>query len=406
MKILREELLNFASLEGNNNKFYKIQLLEIDSNHFDVYAEYGRLGSLSPQSTRKPFVHVDLANKHFDKTLSSKIKKGYQHVLTSDKDDNDGVNNTKDSKLKNELEDKIYQLIGRLYGYSKSYVKKSITTPLGNLSKKQVDKGRKVLEEIEIILNSGVPSDKYLKLSNEFYALIPFVFGHKVDIAKLLIDSFEKLNERLELLDVMESLVNTNLNSDAEQQYKDLGIKLKHLDSSDTKRKELIDNVEKSKSNNHHFGFNIQNVYEVEYMKNPPEFNPLNVEVMELYHGSRSENIIHILQSGLKIKPASAVHTGSMFGSGIYFANQSSKSANYCWGFGSKDRNRCYYLLVCEVAVGKMKEFSDAQPHLTSAPWGYNSVKGVKGRSLVHDEIIVYKESQVRIKYILEFKSS
>lgn len=399
MSILKEELLNFASLEGNNNKFYRIQLFDLGPDQYDVYAEYGRLGSVNPQSTRKSFSDIEAADKHYEKTLKSKIKKGYHVLITADHLDNDGLTDP------NLLTDEVLKLINRLYDYSKSYVTKSITTPLGNLSSKQVSKGREVLKQIEILLDKKDSSLDFLPLSNDFYAVIPYVFGYRVDIKRMVIDSYEKLNERLELLDVMESLVNSNLNSDISDQYKALGVELKHLDVSDSKYVNLLGGIKSSHSSSHRFPILVENIYEVEYMKNPPEFNPLNVEVCELYHGSRSENIVHILQQGLKIKPPSAVHTGSMFGNGIYFADQSSKSANYCWGFGSKDRNRNYYLLVCEVAVGKIKDYDGAQSNLSSAPWGYNSVRGVKGRSLVHNEIIVYKESQARIKYIIEFKS-
>jgi poly [ADP-ribose] polymerase len=406
VNVLKEELLNFASLEGNNNKFYKIQLVEIDSTHFDVYAEYGRVGAVNPQKDRKTFVHVDLAEKQYEKKLKEKIKKGYHPIITADKDDS--VNGNVDVKKNNPVvKDEVLKLIGRLFDYSKSYVKKSITTPLGNLSKPQVEKGRKVLKEIEKLLDSGVSSsDVFLKLSDEFYAAIPYVFGYKVDMSIMLIDNYRKLNQRKDLLDVMESLVNANLNSEVEEQYKALNIKLKYLDKNESKFKSLVDNVSNTQGYNHHFNINVNNIYEVEYMDNPPVFNPLNVKVQELYHGSRSENIIHILQTGLRIKPSSAIHTGSMFGAGIYFADQSTKSANYCWGFGHKDRSLDYYLLVCEVAVGKMKDYTSAQSNLRSAPRGYNSVRGVKGSALMHNEIIVYKESQVRIKYILEFKSA
>ena len=47
----------------------------------------------------------------------------------------------------------------------------------------------------------------------------------------------------------------------------------------------------------------------------------------ELYfHGSRNENFISILKTGLLIRPSGAIHTGSMFGDGIYFAPKARKS--------------------------------------------------------------------------------
>jgi len=70
-----------------------------------------------------------------------------------------------------------------------------------------------------------------------------------------------------------------------------------------------------------------------------------------LFHGSGVANVLSILQSGLRIKPAGAMHHGSAFGNGIYFANAFAKSRNYCslhQGVG--------FLLLCEVSTGSALE--------------------------------------------------
>jgi len=40
----------------------------------------------------------------------------------------------------------------------------------------------------------------------------------------------------------------------------------------------------------------------------------------------------HTYTQGLRIAPKEAPVTGYMFGKGVYFADMSSKSANYCFG--------------------------------------------------------------------------
>jgi poly [ADP-ribose] polymerase len=74
---------------------------------------------------------------------------------------------------------------------------------------------------------------------------------------------------------------------------------------------------------------------------------------MLLWHGSRLTNFVGILSQGLRIAPPEAPVTGYMFGKGVYFADMSSKSANYC--FTSKENNTGI-LLLCEVALGDMSE--------------------------------------------------
>lgn len=62
-----------------------------------------------------------------------------------------------------------------------------------------------------------------------------------------------------------------------------------------------------------------------------------------------------------------------MFGKGIYFADVSSKSANYC--HASKE-NPKGILLLCEVALGKIKKVVKAKDFL-KAPEYHSSVMGV-----------------------------
>ena len=69
-----------------------------------------------------------------------------------------------------------------------------------------------------------------------------------------------------------------------------------------------------------------------------------------LWHGSRSTNYGGILSQGLRIAPPEAPVSGYMFGKGVYFADMSSKSANYCWASVSANMG---LLLLCEVEVGK-----------------------------------------------------
>lgn len=405
------ELLNYASLGKNSNKFYLAVLEEGSGVYGDyrVFTEYGRVGKGTPRKQARYFSSYFQARDAFDNIVRQKKRKGYVKVETDDglrpSVQQVSIKKTQPKQDLSKVRNKVLQFIGGLYSYSTSYLVKSIQTPLGKLSANQVGKGLKVLDEIEKELDSGNEYTWELeRLSDEFYSIIPFVFGSRVNVNEMRIDTYQKLNDRKDLLGVMTSVVKVqdSLEKTLEDKYKALGIKLKTLNSRTKEYKRLVENVHKTKSPHHKIRFNTTNIFKVEDMKGFDEFNPYKVSTMELYHGTRNENILNILQTGLQAKPKSAVHTGSMFGPGIYFASSSSKSANYCSGFGSI-RNDKYYLFVCEVATGKIKDYEDAQTHLRSAPWGYNSVRGVKGRSLLHDEYIVYHANQVKIKYIIEY---
>lgn len=405
----RKDVLNFASVGANSNKFYMIELQEGTGDYtYCIHTQYGRLGK-NPRNEYRYFRSRFDATSEYDRIVRSKETKGYRKVEV---DDGFGqpaqitvAGKTKPKDLSS-IGDKVLRLIGKLYTQATNYLVSAIDTPLGKLSTNQVGKGIEVLGRIEELLDKGVSGYALERLTDEFYSIIPVSFGSRVDYQKFLIDDYSKLNEKKDLLGVMSSVVQVqdSLEKTLEDKYKALNIKLKALSNRTKEYKRVVDKIKGSHSSHHRFSAEIKEIYQIENMVGHDKFNPLKVETMELFHGTRNENILSIFQNSLKIKPKSAVHSGSMYGAGIYSASESSKSMNYSWGFGSAGGKDEYYMFICEVATGKIKDYDTPQPQLTSAPRGYNSVRGVKGKSLLHDEYIVYKESQVRLTHIIEFK--
>ncbi|XP_069796903.1 poly [ADP-ribose] polymerase 2 isoform X3 [Narcine bancroftii] len=149
-----------------------------------------------------------------------------------------------------------------------------------------------------------------------------------------------------------------------------------------------------------------------------------------LWHGSRLMNWVSILNQGLRIAPPEAPVTGYMFGKGIYFADMSSKSANYC--FATREQN-VGLLLLCEVALGDCHKLLAADYEASSLPQGKDSTMGLgrvapsdgtllsldgvlvpmgparetgvvnpDGYTLNYNEYVVYDPAQVRMKYLLK----
>lgn len=132
------------------------------------------------------------------------------------------------------------------------------------------------------------------------------------------------------------------------------------------------------------------------------------------WHGSRTENWWNILRTGLLLRPTNVVINGKMFGYGIYFAPKARKSVGYTslrnsyWANGSSNYG---FLALCEVAYGKPYDVYDSQKGMTwerlqKVATGCSSLHAHAGRSLRNDEVIVYKEDQVTIKYLVELKAS
>ena len=109
---------------------------------------------------------------------------------------------------------------------------------------------------------------------------------------------------------------------------------------------------------------------------------------MMLFHGTSKANLLAILEQGMQIKPQNAAfHNGSVFGEGIYLADDFMFAANY----SEMHSEQSFYVLVCEVALGNvMNSLTGNQYQTNSAGYfvdgsgdfaqGYHSVR-IMGRN-------------------------
>jgi poly [ADP-ribose] polymerase len=125
--------------------------------------------------------------------------------------------------------------------------------------------------------------------------------------------------------------------------------------------------------------------------------------VMELWHGTRASNILSILKAGLVIPPSSSSHcTGRMFGNGLYFSDQSTKSLNYSHGYWGGSRENNCFMFLADVAMGN--HYVPANYGGQYPVSGYDSTFAKANKSgVTNNEMIVYKLFQANLKYLVEF---
>ncbi|XP_072943225.1 poly [ADP-ribose] polymerase tankyrase [Epargyreus clarus] len=128
-----------------------------------------------------------------------------------------------------------------------------------------------------------------------------------------------------------------------------------------------------------------------------------------LFHGSPFINAI--VQKGFDERHA---YIGGMFGAGIYFAEHSSKSNQYVYGFGGgsgcpahKDRS-CYLchrqMLLCRVTLGRAFPLASAAK-MAHAPPGHHSVAGrPTSGGLCYPEYVVYRGEQAYPEYLITYQ--
>ena len=160
-----------------------------------------------------------------------------------------------------------------------------------------------------------------------------------------------------------------------DRKYRALGASLEVVDRDDPAHRRVERKVLGSQSRFHPFKLKVNRVFRACLPDERTRFEADGRScgnVNELFHGTKNCNMVGILSRGLLIAPKTAPTTGYMFGKGIYFADQSSKSAQYSliW---ANNRKPFGYLFLADVALGKVKKELGPK-YREEAPGGYHSV--------------------------------
>lgn len=427
--VIQRESLNFFEPKDNSNKFYMAELHASTSGQgFRFYLNYGRVGTPG-QSGAKPFPSLEAAQTEFRKKVAEKVRKGYVRVemATTSVGSKVGQTQVNAAGLKgvvdptkligkpSTLPPQIASLVEHLYEEANKAVSMSISgstsgdisTPIGNLGVGGIRQGIQILSLASEAVRRG---DLRLveEASIQFYKNVPRKMPSNLRTDRSwVLDTADRIERELDILKLYEDtlrMLPVMGVSDLDAKYRALYCDVKHITDASVIAK-IQEGMRRSKAPNHRFNLRVENVYAIR-LHNEPGFDPSPGNIQTLYHGSRSAHLIGIMSSHLKLphKLGSGVtKAGAMFGPGLYFANNSTKSANYSFAaFGGNGNKRdTAFMFLAEVALGRMYEV-DSSYYCDEAPRGYQSVKGCKGRHLQNDEFIVYRENQARLRYLVE----
>lgn len=148
--------LNQTNIGGNNNKYYIIQLLSRGGNYF-VWTRWGRVGEDGQNKLDGKGGDLAGAIKGFEKKFKDKTANNW-----GDRD-----NFVKKSGK--------YQLVEVEEGGDEG----EEDSPMGRLTKAQIEKGQAVLSQLEGVLKKSVNMSVCNELSSQFFSLIPTSFGRQ-----------------------------------------------------------------------------------------------------------------------------------------------------------------------------------------------------------------------------------
>lgn len=410
----------------NNNKFYEIKLEDND----EVITRYGRVGSNGVTESKG---HGDAC---FDKIYREKTsaKKGYSpvDVVVADAAPQKTGNKNLAAIARREIaadNPELSKLIDKLHSINRhqlleasggqiDIVDGQVKTPLGLVSLQAIEKAREFLIKLESRVEKNKQDDEFIQILQNYLQLVP----QKVPARKGWhenffggVSTFKTQNDLLDQLEasVKDSLENKKLEDEnkveeVKEEQRLFGYSLKLLE--DEKEFKRIEKFYKQTVNQVHTSSNLKlkRVYIIENERASAEFekeaNKVG-NVQELWHGTRAYNLLSILKTGLIIPKSngSFTITGRMFGDGLYFSDQSTKSLNYSQGYwtGGKDDN-CFMFLA-DVAMGKSHTPNAPTQRL---PSGYDSMFAkARVSGVMNNEMIVYRLSQARLKFLCEFDS-
>lgn len=252
--------------------------------------------------------------------------------------------------------------------------------PLGKLSKATISRGFQALKDLAALLqNPGLAQSEYgqhfatatEQLSNSYYSLIPHAFGRNRppvirsnDALKKEIELLESLGDMKDAAALMKNIKDDGGVHPLDRQFQGLGMdEMEPVDPNSSEFNELFEYLNNSKGSTHGHQYTIDDVFRIQrhgefdrFEKSPYAKGASNRRL--LWHGSRVTNFGGILGQGLRIAPPEAPATGYMFGKGIYLADMSSKSANYCCSYSS---GGTALILLCEAELGTpMQELTNA----------------------------------------------
>lgn len=379
---------------NNNNKYYEMQ--ETEDN---IEVKYGRVDS-STTTITKP-------RSQWQSLYNSKIKKGYKDVT-------DLVSFVKEEKVKIlSYSKELYDIfLKKMMDYRDGLVSSTYSVKAINVTRRQLDEA-----QIHInALSKVTAKDDIEEVNNlllKLYTVIPR-YMDKVQSYLLPNISLNKLVQtEQDKLDALSSQVIEEKND--EDNITENNITEENNDFSISNHLG-ISNISVIKDTPKDIDYIIKQItkpikglFEVEIQKHLSKFNNYVKDNSQkencrfLIHGTRCSSVIPIIEQGLKIRPTGNYHySGKAYGEGTYFSEVTKKSLGYTGNYSDK------VLLIYKVFTGnpfvykgwyRGNDFELTYDELKKR--GYNSTFVEAGNGLLNSEIIVYKEEQSHLKYII-----
>ena len=385
--------MNYAYLvmvtpEANHNKFY--QMRQINDSVFE--ASWGRVGA-------KPSVPFTYPMRVWNSTLESKLRKGYQ--------DQTAMHNVaRHAEYKPIADPNVRSFFEEIEGYSSRVLERNYTISFDEVSTAMVSSAKYELQHIQDNMGIDAVNDILLKvfciLPRKMKKVEDYLVHEPAEIQTVL-------KREYDLLDVMAARATKGSVTAMDRSktiLEQLGLSIDLIRSGSRAESQIKKFMGTESSDKFVRAFRVRNKNTDDrfytYMK---QNNYSERDIHYLYHGSRNENWYGLMKTGPLLSPENVVITGKAFGRGIYFANRAKKSIGYSslrgsyWTHGTSSKG---YLAVYKVLYRDPKIVQTTGQYSLKNIYPHDAVFAEKGVTLVNDEIIIFREEQATLQYIIE----
>lgn len=385
-----------ADLVGNHNKIWKLSANDIGGGTYEVTYSYGRFNDGALQTTVKTQGLREIERTIHKKLNPPKGKDRYTEV------EHHKVTVGTDAAPAQDPE--VSPIVQNIFAAANENIQTYLSVNVDTLGLPQILRGRSQLKEIAALSRSRNHRQELLKAVQLYYTFIPTKLPRKIDVDMVVLDLCNHLDVQEERLLQLEAAVQSHAAAGSVES--NFGAQLSLLSRTSSEYKRIHDYVEQTKRA--HCGIYIKHILKAVLPLERAAYESETTgasQIEELFHGTPARNIRHIL--GTKNKQGLIVpahySNGRAFGNGVYFANVSTKSGQYC-----APHNELSYLLIADVKVGRFQVPVSGRDDLKpdagyDSIWAKERVTRKPGSTMDNDEIIVYRTSQQTIKYVVVF---
>ena len=384
---MKSAYLVLVQPDSNHNKFYR--MTQITGNKFEV--EFGRIGAKG----RKQVYSMS----RWDSIYEGKLSKGYE-----DQTENHIASKQSIYKpIENEMIRSFFESIER---FSSEAIARNYSISYDTVTESMIVAADRKIQQLSLVSNTTVA----IQVLNSLFQIMPRKMKVVSDyMATSLMDIPKIIQREYDLLDVMKARVIGNSQMPKNGQTVLDAMDLQIAEVSKLEEQQIKKFMAAESRGKYKRAFRVRNKRTDErFFQFMKENGYSNKDIHYLYHGSRNENWYGLMKRGPLLAPKGVTINGKMFGNGLYFANRAKKSIGYtsldgaCWTSG---RSSTGFLAVFKVLYKNPLYVQTNHQYSLRELGEHDAVFAQKGAMLRNDEIIVFREQQATLQYIIELQS-